>query len=203
MHRFSLLLLGMLLIAGCSKKDAAEQQTGTAAQSAFTDVMDQKNGYIVENAGIVLPAATATTEGESFKLASSTTCVLVIESQATENQPGYLLALQFPTFAAGAVQEYGGDGSTAEFFLVTKANGALTYMASGLISGSVRFAKKEASTIDIGLNREMQCGYGDIDVVVSNIKVGATKFEPTKKFSARFEMPIIALDELTRIKKPV
>lgn len=204
MQRFSLLLLGMLCIAGCAKKDAADEQAGTAAQSAFTDVIDQKNGFIVENAAIAAPGAAAVySEGDAFRLAAGTSSVLIIRGEAAGAKPGYLLALQFPAFAPGAVQEYGGDGSVAQFFLITKAGGTATYAASGLISGSIRFAKKEDAAIDIGLNREMQAGVGDIDVVVSNIAVGDTGFEPTKKFPAKFQLPIITLNELARVAKPV
>lgn len=205
MQRFSLLVLGILLIAGCGKKDAADQQAGNAAQS-YTDVMDQKNGFIVENAAIAGPGATAVyTEGEggAFQLAAGTSSVLIIQSAATDKQPGYLLALQYPAFAPGAVQEYGGEGSVARFFLITKDGAKLTYAASGLISGSVRFTKKEPATVDLGLNREMQAGIGTIDVVVSNIAVGGTGFPSTKKFSAAYQMPIITLNELARVKQPV
>jgi hypothetical protein len=206
MQRFSLLVLGILLIAGCGKKDTADQQAGNAAQSSYTEVMDQKNGFIVENAAIAGPGATAVYsegEGGAFQLAAGTSSVLIVQSAATDKQPGYLLALQYPAFAPGAVQEYGGEGSVARFFLITKDGAKLTYAASGLISGSVRFTKKEPATFELGLNREMQAGIGTMDVVVSAIAVGSTGFAPTKTFSATYQMPIITLNELARVKQPV
>jgi hypothetical protein len=49
----------------------------------------------------------------------------------------------------------------------------------------------------------MQAGIGTMDVVVSAIAVGSTGFAPTKTFSATYQMPIITLNELARVKQPV
>ncbi|MBL0175699.1 MAG: hypothetical protein IPP94_10610 [Ignavibacteria bacterium] len=202
MKAFFALSLAALLIAGCGKQQNAETQPGTA-QSAYTDVIDSNRGYIIENAKFAAEGETAVfTIGDSFRLAAGTSSVLVLREKETEAAPGYILALQFPSFASNTSVEYGSDAATCQYWVVGLKDAKLSYVKTGLISGSLRFIKKAASTINLGLNRDIQDGVGDIEIALSNIAAPGVKVADSKKFAARFQLPLITLEEMAKIMQP-
>ena len=202
MKKSAALLLGLALLAGCGKKQAEDGQAG-ATQSAFTDVMDSKNGYIVENARL----ATAD-DNNAFvitggcKLAAGTSSVMIIRGEGGDPSSTTILALEFPSFAAGSSLEFDGTQSHAQFWVVGKQKENPTAMPSGLISGSLRFIKKNPSKINLGLGRDLIDGVGDIEVVVANISVPGVKMDAVKKYAARFNLPFITLEEMVKINQP-
>lgn len=196
------LSMTILLLAGCAKREQSDAQAG-ATQSAYTDVIGSNRGYIVENAQFAAADDKALfTIGDKFALAAGSSSVLILREQESESRPGYILALQFPTFAPGTSKDYGTDPQAAQFWLLGTADKVSIVAQTGTVSGSVRFIKKAQSTIDLGLNREITDGVGDIEVVAAGISVEKLKFDTSKKFAARFQLPIITIEELAKINQP-
>lgn len=192
----TILLVGLV---GCGKQKAADDQAGTATQSAFTDVLDGKSGYIVEQAAFAEAGDQAEFSiGDQCKLKRGQSSILIINLPASEQTAGCVLALQFPAFSAGTTQDFNGDAVNARFWL----KGTSTMEATGLVSGSIRCIKKGKSSLNLGLNRELLDGIGDIEMVVSKIVPGALKFPAEKKFAARFQLPMLAIGELAKINQP-
>jgi hypothetical protein len=204
MRPFALSMLLLVLLVGCGKQKGADDQAGTASQSAYSDVIDGKQGYFVEQAAFASASDPVMYSiGDKFKLTRGQSSVLIINLPASDQAAGCILALQFPSFAAGTTQDFNGDTVNAQFWLMGKGQEGAVMASTGLISGSVHFIKKAKSTLNLGLNREVLDGIGDIEIAVSNIVPGALKFAAEKKFAARFQLPIITLAEMSKITQPV
>ncbi|MDH7515632.1 MAG: hypothetical protein QHI48_07155 [Bacteroidota bacterium] len=196
------LFLAALLLTGCSKQQRNEDQAG-AAQASNMDVLAGDRGYIIENARFAGTGdAVLYRIGDGFKLTTGTSGILVIREQEREGSPGYILALQFPVFAAGTTKDYGDDPESAQFWLVTSGPGGQKVTRTGVISGSIRFVKKSPADLDLGLNRQITNGVGDVEIVVANIRGEGVATDATKKFNARFILPIVTLEEMAKISRP-
>ena len=191
-----------LLLGGCAKQQKAEDQAG-AAQSAYSDVLGSDRGYIVENAKFAVAGDESLFSiGNNFRLSAGASSVLILREKETEGRPGYILALQFPAFAAGTTKDYAGDVESAQYWAIGYVDGKSVVSQTGLISGSLRFVKTNPSNIDLGLNRDIMDGVGDIEIVVANIMAEGMKLEEVKKFAARFQLPMISLQEFAKITQP-
>ena len=120
------------------------------------------------------------------------------ERRAHQQAAG-LLAIQFPSFAAGTTQDYTGDTLQARFWVMGSTADGAVMIPTGLISGSLRCIKKDKSTLNLGLNRDLLDGIGDVELVVANIVPGPLTFPAEKKYAARFQLPIITLAEMAKI----
>ena len=196
------LSLAMLVMSGCGQKQKADTQPGTA-QSAYTDVIDSNRGYIVEGARFAAEGETGSFSiGDKFRLSPGTSSVLILREKESDATPGYILALQFPSFAPNTAVEYGTDPSMSQYWVIGLANGQRSYIRTGLVSGSLRFIKQAPSKINLGLNREIKDGVGDIEVALSNIAAEGFKVLASKKVAARFQLPLISLEEMARLMQP-
>ena len=202
--RLSLMFASIVLFClGCGKQHTADDQAGTATQSAFTEIIDGKQGYIIEQAAFLTGNKPPVYSiGDKFKLSAGQSSVLIVTSQQNGEIPGTVLALQFPAFAAGTVQDFNGDTVNAQYWLLGKSDGKDVMISTGILSGSIRCIKKSKSALNLGLNRDILDGVGDIEIVVSNIKAGDLKFPTEKKYAARFQLPIISLSEIAKITQP-
>lgn len=193
----------LLLLIGCTTKQDKEQQAGTAARTTFAEVIDSQHGYIIESASIVVgnsPDAFAISQ--AVRLAPGKSSVLIVRTSPNDSSDETLLALQFPAFASGSAVEYTGKPEAAQFWIIGTKDGNKTAISTGLISGSLRFIKSGKSAANLGLNRELLEGTGEMEIVVSNISTGALKALPEKKYAAQFILPIITLEELMKINQP-
>lgn len=202
--RHYLLLTLLVLTIGCGKKNQSDSQAGTASQSNYTEVISSSSGYIIQNAKIV----TDKNEQPSFtlngalKLGASNTSVMVIRGANKDNSASTLLALQIPTFSEGAMTEFDGSAASAQFILFGNVDGQAKVHESGLISGSVRFIKMTPSSLNLGLNRALMEGTGEMEVIVSNIQPSSFSYDAQKKFIARYSLPMVKLDEIMRLSLP-
>jgi hypothetical protein len=189
-------VMAVALFAGCGKQQPASEQAGTVSQSGVVDVMDSRNGYIIENARFASAddAVVHALDGR-LALAEGTTSVLVIR-QSIEGGTGVtLLALQFPNFAAGSAIDYTGDEATARFHVI--GTGASDVHTTGaLVSGQLRFTRRAPSAVTLGLDRTVQQGEGEMEISVSSIDAGGLKVPASKKYAASYALPIITLKEL-------
>ncbi len=194
--------LCLLLVVGCKK--GGDSQAGTATQAGYSEVIGSTNGYIIQNAKIVIKQGeqVAVNLNDALKLGNGTTNVLVIRGTNSDNSASTILALQFPAFAEGTVTEFDGSASEAQFYIFGKLNGAPSVKETGLISGSVRCGKTQPSTVNLGLNRDIQDGVGDMEIMISNIQPGGFKYDAKRKYTAHFTLPMIKLDEMARLNMP-
>lgn len=199
-------ILGFLAIAliGCGKQqETSEEKVGTATTSSFSEVIGASGGYIIENARIAM-------EGDEVKHSIANACelaegmsnVLIVHNQNASAGGNTILALQFPNFAPGTEIEYAGEPGTGSFFVYGDLDGMTIAAETGLISGTVRLIKKEESEVTLGLNRDVMQGIGEMEIVVSAIDPNGLDVESEKKFVARFELPIVTLEELTKMNMP-
>lgn len=197
-------LLVLLLTTGCQQKKQTAEQAGTATESSFSEVIDHGQGYIIQNAKLADTSETpALVMSSGLRLASGTTSVLVIRGNSTDKSVESTLALQLDGFAPGSSIEYSGDRDKAQFWIAGKLEDRSIAHESGLISGSLRCIKDEWSDLDLGLNRALKEGIGDVEVVVANIDPAGLSHPNEKKYAARFQLPLITLAELIRITRPV
>ncbi len=194
---FPVFALTLLLLTGCGKQQPAAEQTATVSQSGTLDIMDAKNGYIVENAqfadasseqAFAIDGRVALTEG--------TSSVLIIRQQSSADGGVTILALQFPSFATGSAIDYTGDAATARFHVIGKKDGADVYTTGALVSGQLRFTRKQPSSVTLGLDRTVHEGLGEMEISVSEIDGGGLSVPASKKYAAQFTLPIITLKEL-------
>lgn len=189
----------MLVIAGCGKTDQQADTAGTATQSSYASVIDEKNGYIVENAAI---APAGSTDG--FLLAGHVRLIPgsgnVLIYRGRQKDVEEVLAVQFSSFTPGAAEDYTGGDARAQYWMIGGA--PPTGMQSGIISGTLRFSKKEPSTVTLGLNRDVLQAVGTMEISVSNIDSGVLNLEPSRAFSAKYRLPVITFQELQTVSTP-
>lgn len=196
------LSLVMLVLAGCGQQQKTEGQPGTA-QSAYTDVIDSNRGYIVEGARFAAEGEPATFSiGDKFRLAPGASSVLILREKESEATPGYILALQFPSFVPNSTVEYGADAAASQYWVIGLKDGKPSSLKTGLISGSLRFVKQAPSKINLGLNREIRDGVGDIEIAVANIAAPSFTVDAAKKVAARFQLPLLSLEEMAKLMQP-
>lgn len=191
-------------MVGCTKKNQQnESQVGTASAS-YSDVITSSSGYIIEDAKIIINKndPVVVDLNNALKLGSGKTSVMIIRGTNSDNSANSILALQFPSFAQGAVAEFDGSPQLAQFVLYGNQNGQPVVKESGLISGSVRCVKTQPSTIDLGLNRQIMDGVGTMEVIVSNIQSAGFNFDSKKKYVAQYSLPMIKLGEFARLRTP-
>jgi hypothetical protein len=195
-------VLVLFMFAGCAKK-SSEEQAGTASRSAYSEVIDQNQGYVVEDARFAQDGDTAPLVMDGgLKLAKGTGSVVVIRGVGGDGA-STILALQIASFAPGSSVEYGGEAGSAQFWVAGTVGGSAVRKETGLVSGNIRMIKDEWSDLDLGLNRSIRRGVGDLEVVVANIDPAGLNLPREKKYAARFQLPIVTLDELVRISRPV
>ncbi len=202
--RLWVLLIPLLLVIGCGKKQQqTNKEAGAATQTGYAEIIDQDQGYIIENARVFVgdEPADAILDGV-VKLVKAKSTVMVIRTSDEENNVATILVLQFPTFAEGAVTTYDGSEGPARFYVVGTGDNRGISTVSGVVSGELRFGKKESTELDLGLNRLVQAGTGSMEVVVSNIDNGGLSVPSEKKYTARYSLPIVTIDEIARITMP-
>lgn len=196
--KYTVLAIALLFIAACSKQEQESEKVGTAMSSSFNEVIGPENGYIIENAALA-----SDDEQPVFaianvcKLVHATTSVLVVHSK--DGGTGTILALQVPSFAPGSEINYDGDPGSGTFFVYGSMGTDVLEQETGVVSGMLRLQRTETSEINLGLNREVKKGLGEMEIVVSNIERGQLNIPTEKKYAARYELPVITLDELVKI----
>lgn len=205
MRSIILLLTFAFVLSACSKtEEKAGEEAGTATTTVSSEVIGGSMGYIVENARIANDSETAefTIKG-TLKLSSGTSQVMIIRTESENGGFTELLALQFPKFVPESKVEYlAGDGRGA--FWVFGVSGDKEVMRNtGSVEGSIRFVKMEAAENSLGLSRDVENGVGEIEVLVTGIDNSGIPVQTEKKYAARFRLPMITLDELSRINQPI
>lgn len=200
-----ILFLFVALISACSQENKqGEEQAGTATTSVSGEVISGNMGYIVENARF-----TGTDEQETFsikgalELSPGDSQVLIIRTESAEGGFTELLALQFPSFAAGSRIEYTPGDDRSHFWVFGVDGDEDVMRRTGTIEGTVRFVKKEEADNSLGLSRKVINGVGEIEIVVTGIDNSGITVQAEKKYAARFRLPMITLDELSRINQPI
>ena len=201
--RLYLLGLCLLLVVGCGKK-GGDSQVGTATQAGYSEVIGSSNGYIIQDAKMLTRASdkVVLTLNGALKLGEGTSSVLVLRGANGDFTASTILALQFPTFAEGTVTEFDGSAASSLFYIYGTIDGAPVVKETGLISGSIRCGKTQPSSVNLGLNREIMDGVGDMEVLISNIQPGGFKYDAKRKYTAHFNLPIIKLSEMARLNTP-
>lgn len=205
MKRAFLILSIVLLTAGCgSKEQKSEDQRGSATSGVSADIIGSDMGYIVEDATFAdADAEAAFSIKGTMQLAPGPGSVLIIRSTSENGGTTQLLALAFPGFAEGTRIEYAPGDANGGYWIFGVSGETEVMKRTGRIAGSLRLVKKENAGNALGLNRDVQNGVGEIEVVVTGIESGGLPVEAEKKYAARFRLPIITLDELSRINQPI
>ncbi len=201
--RYAILACALLLVAACSKQEKSEDKVGTAMNTSYSDVIGSDGGYIIENAKITGEGEDAVYKiANACKLSRGTSSVLIIHLKDASIAGGTILALQIPSFAEGSELEFAGEPGTSGFYAYGKANNVEIVKASGLISGKLRLTKKSESSVNLGLNRMLMNGLGEMEIIVANIDPGELNIDKEKKYAARYELPIVTLDEMIKMNTP-
>ncbi|MBE0642951.1 MAG: hypothetical protein IH600_02630 [Bacteroidetes bacterium] len=200
-------LLVLILLVACSSKqeDQNTQQTGTASGTMAGEVISADNGYIIENAGIAADNdAVAFSIKGVVKLKEATSQVMIVRTQSTDGNATEMLVLEFPSFAEGTALDYvaGSDKSTFWIFGLN-ADKQEIMRRTGAVEGNLRLVKLAPAQNSMGLNREVMDGTGEMEIVVSGIDNGGLAVPAEKKYAARYQLPIITLNELARINQPI
>jgi hypothetical protein len=201
--KFTALAICLLLFAACSKQEKGEDKVGTAMNSSFSEVIGSDGGYIIQNAQIAAEGEDAIYSiAGACKLVHGTSSVLIVHSKDDANNGNTILALQIPAFAPGTEQEYAGEPGSSIFFVYGLVDDTEWMNETGLVSGSLRFIAEEESDVNLGLNRSVMNGTGEMEIVVSAIDPGQLTIPMEKKYVARFELPMVTLEELVTINSP-
>ncbi len=171
----------------------AGSKSGTASTAMYTDVLDNTHGFIIEGAVLADPAAPGAVKFYGIApIAEGKGTLVAIKGSGRDASTKSLLLLQIPAFAEGSTVEFAGDAKSGRFYVVSTKGGSESVTEGGLISGSIRFADRSASTTSIpGFMGELKEGKGDIEVVVSNINAGGGSIEPSRKYAARYSLPLV------------
>jgi hypothetical protein len=201
--KYTVLICALTLMVACSKKEQSEERVGTAMNSAYSEVIGSQSGYIIENAQLAGADETPIFSLEkTCNLIRGTGSVMIIHTKDEKSSANTILALQFPVFTDGTELAYAGEPGSGGFFVYGYMGNEWLGKETGLISGTLRMMKKEASDINLGLNRDVMNGTGEMEIVVSGIDPAQLNVPKEKKYAARFELPIITLDELMKINTP-
>lgn len=200
----AIVLMTVLMISCSSQEKKADEQAGSATETISGDVIGSDMGYIVENASLATAddEATFSIKG-GLKMRPGTSQVLVVRTESASGGFTELLALEFPAFAEGTRMDYAGGNDKSNFWIFGVSDGQDIIRQTGTIDGSIRLVKTESSNNTLGLNRDVQLGVGEIEVVVTGIDNTDVPIEVEKKYAARFRLPMITLDELARINQPI
>ncbi len=204
MRPFILVVL-IALFSACSQEHRqAEEQAGTATTTVSGEVISGRMGYIVENARFAAEDEQApfSIKG-ALELTAGDSQVIIIRTTSTEGGFTELLALQFPAFATGTQIEYAPGDDRSAFWVFGIDDDSDVMRRTGIIEGSVRFVKKETAEQSLGLSRSVVDGVGEIEIVVTGIDNSGISVQTEKKYAARFRLPMITLDELSRINQPI
>ena len=199
-----ILFLFVALISACSQEHKqGEEQAGTATTSVSGEVISGSMGYIVEGARLTDEGQSTLSIKGALGMAPGDSQVLIIRTESAEGGFTELLALQFPAFATGSRIEYAPGDDRSGFWVLGVDGDTDVMRRTGMIEGAVRFVKKDEAENSLGLNRTVSNGIGEIEIVVTGIDNSDIPVQAEKKYAARFRLPIITLDELSRINQPI
>ncbi|MFZ1730191.1 MAG: hypothetical protein WBQ23_15265 [Bacteroidota bacterium] len=205
--KYGMLLLVLTLFVACSSKKQEQnaEQTGAASGTMAGEVIGADYGYIVENAGI---ASENDKVAFSIKgivnLKEATSQVLIVRTQSADGSATEMLALEFPSFAEGTALEFASGNDKSAFWIFGRTADKVDVMSrTGMIEGSLRLVKIKPAEISMGLSREVKDGTGEMEIVVTGIENGGLDIPVEKKYAARYNLPMITLDELARINQPI
>lgn len=209
--KVTILLLVIVLVAGCGNSQKEQQntetqteQSGTATGSVSGEMMSADDGYIIENAGLAASGDEATvTIKETIRLKSAMSDVVVIRSTSPDGKSTEMLALEIRKFAEGTEVQFDPANATAAFWIFGMVDKKEVMARTGTVEGSVRLAKMKPAANSLGLNREVVDGTGDMEIVVSGIEPHGLNIPTQKKYAARYQLPMITLDEFARINQPI
>jgi hypothetical protein len=205
MKQTFLILLIVAMATGCgSREQKNEVQSGDATAGISADIIGSDMGYIVEDARFAPDDAEAAFSIKGMmKLTEGPGSVLIVRTSGGEGHTTQLLALALPGFAEGTRVEFTPDDGNAGYWIFGIHDGNEVLQRTGRIEGTLRLVKTEAAANNFGLDRDVQNGVGEIEVVVSGIESGGLPLDAEKKYAARFRLPIVTLDELARINQPI
>lgn len=205
--KYGMLLLVLALFAACSSKQQEEnsEKTGTASSTVSNEVIGADYGYIIENAAI---ASENDKDAFSIKgivrLKKATSQVLIVRTQSGDGKSTEMLALEFPSFAEGTAVDFATGNDKSSFWIFgINAEKQEVMSRTGVIEGSLRLVKIAPAEIRMGLNREVFDGTGEMEIIVTGIDNGGLDIPEEKKYAARYNLPMISLDELARINQPI
>lgn len=209
--KFAILVFAIALVSGCATKEQDQRNTepqaeqgGTATGSVSGEIMTADDGYIIENAGLAGDGDEATmTIKETIRLKSATSDVMIIRSTSVDGTATEMLALEIRKFAEGTEVQFDPADAKAAFWIFGLADKNEIMARTGTIEGSVRLAKMKPAANAMGLNRSVIDGTGDMEIVVSGIDAGGLDVPSEKKYAARYQLPMITLDEFARINQPI
>ncbi len=203
MRTLTILSVAAMIFAGCAKQGQQPGDKAGAAEAAKMELIGSDRGFIIENARFTAEGESGKYKiGSGFSLIDGQTSVLIITEKEQEGKPGYVLALQFPVFAEGTSKDYSDDAEACRFWVMELVDGSSKMSAGGRITGGLRFIKKSPSAINLGLNREILDGEGDIEVTVGGIESSHPSLKGDKSFDARFRLPMVTLEEMARVQQP-
>ncbi|MFA6235557.1 MAG: hypothetical protein WC824_15415 [Bacteroidota bacterium] len=205
--KFGMLLLVLTLFVACTSKQQEKEaeQTGTASGTVSGDVIGANYGYIVENAGIASgDDKIAFSIKGVVKLKEATSQVLIVRTQTADGNATEMLALEFPSFAEGTAMEFAAGNDKSAFWIFgMNADKQEVMRRTGTVEGTLRLVKIAAAETSMGLNREVKDGTGEMEIVVAGIDNAGLAVPREKKYAARYNLPMITLDELSRINQPI
>ncbi len=201
------LLLVLVFFVACSPKqqDQKTEQSGTATGAMAGEVIGADYGYIIENAAIAAEGdEVAFSIKGAVKLKKATSQVMIVRTQSTDGNTTEMLLLEFPSFAEGTTLDYANGNDKSSFWIFGMTEDKTEVMSrTGMIEGSLRLVKTAPAEISMGLSREVLDGTGEMEIVVTGIDNEGLAVPAEKKFAARYNLPIISLDELARINQPI
>ncbi len=201
------LLFVLALFTACSPRQQEQQAepAGTAGGSVATELIGADNGYIVEHAAIASGSEEPTFSIKgAVGLKEAASDVMIIRTQGLEGKATEMLVLQFPAFAEGTVVNYTSGSPVSAFWIFGTAAGKKEVMKrTGAIEGTLRLVKQHPATNNMGLNRELFFGSGEMEIVVTGIENDGLDVPVEKKYAARYRLPMITLDEFARINQPI
>jgi hypothetical protein len=212
-----LILLTAVLLAACgSRQEGADgtqtaqsdmtshgAQTGTSAGTVSAEVIGSDMGYIVENARISGDQSSAVYSiKEVLRISKGTSTVLLVRTQ-TEGGATEFLAMEFPRFAEGTSIEYAAGEMNAAFWIFGMKGKTEVMKQTGAVEGTLQLLKTATSTANLGMQRTLTDGVGEMEVVVVGIDNEGLDIPNEKKYAARFTLPMITLDELVKLNQPI
>lgn len=201
------LMLLLVLFTACTPKQQEQkaEPAGTAGGSISSELIGADNGYIVEHAAIASgnEEPTFSIKG-AVGLKEAPSNVMIIRTQGLEGKATEMLVLQFQSFAEGTVVNYTSGSPVSAFWIFgTTPSKKEVMKRTGAIEGTVRLVKQQLAENSMGLNRQLQFGSGEMEIVVTGIESEGLDVPSEKKYAARYRLPMITLDEFARINQPI